>query len=115
MPSSSWRLTPAQLDACLQTTSDILKPRAAALFLDYMAPRQVNAFVQSIDARWVSVEEVFFLGDRLYYTIERVARDLRLPLRRLLASEGVARGLRAFSNLGGRRGSKHICVIARAR
>lgn len=114
----SWGLSPDQRGACLATTRAALKPGGAALFLDYMTPRHFASFVAGIDGPILRVERVHYLGDRLFYKIESGLTHLgllpRMGLaRRLVASEAVARGLRAVSRLGGRFGAKHICVIAR--
>jgi hypothetical protein len=110
----SWQLTDALRTQCLAETARVLKPGAKALLLDYMAPRYFAEFVKHIDESALQVTAIEHLGDRLYYTVERVLRSVHFPVG-FLASEGLAKTMRALSQVGGKAGSKHIAVIAQAR
>lgn len=111
----SWRLDERQIRDCLAETRRSLRPGGVAIFQDYMHPRHFDGFIGKIAASGLRVQEVHYLGDRLFYKLEGWAQKahLRRAMRRFFASERVARILRSLSRLIGRRGTKHICVIAR--
>jgi len=114
----SWRLTEVERLACLDRVASVLRCGGSALFLDYMNPRHFPGFIQTVNRTPFHVSRVVYLGDRLFYNVERVLSRAGL-LRRsvffrfMVGSVGFARLLRAVSNLAGPRGSKHLCVVVR--
>ena len=113
----TWKFNREQRLACLESVARVLRPNGAALFLDYMHPRHFREFTDAIDQAPLRVARVHYLGDRLFYNVERAARKTGLLQRkgffnRLVASARLARILAVVSGLLGSSGSKHLCVVA---
>lgn len=112
----SWRLSPDQVRQCLAETKRVLRPGGIAVIQDYMHPRHFDRFIASVRESELRLVEAHYLGDRLFYKLRGWAQKLHLgsALAGFFASETIAHGLRGLSRLVGRRGSKHICLIAQA-
>jgi SAM-dependent methyltransferase len=110
----SWRLTPEEQARSLEQAHRILVPGGYAIFTEHLRPANFDAIIDRIKASPLEVVSVRYLHNRLWYSMERNLsrfRDRR-SVQALLASRRVARGLMAVASLAGRRGAKHLCVIA---
>jgi SAM-dependent methyltransferase len=111
----SWRLTPEEQARVLGHAHRLLVPGGFAILTDHLKPRDFRAFVERVRASPLEVLKVRYLHNRLWYSLERsLARfRARRAVRKVLASRTLARGLMLLSSLAGRRGAKHLLVVAR--
>jgi ubiquinone/menaquinone biosynthesis C-methylase UbiE len=111
----SWGLTPEEQKVALEQAYRVTAPGGRVILTDALKPHQIAGFVERVEESPFEVAAMRLIHDRLWYSVDRAARpirDWRLP-RAALASRGVARLLMALSRLGGRRGSKHVLILAR--
>jgi SAM-dependent methyltransferase len=110
----SWRLTPEEQSCSLVQAHRMLVPGGYAILTDHLNPRHFQQLIDRIRASPLEVVSVRYLHNRLWYSMERTLKRFRgrRSVQALLASRGVARGLMAVASLAGRRGAKHLCVIA---
>jgi SAM-dependent methyltransferase len=110
----SWRLTPEEQARSLLEAHRLLAPGGYAVFTEHLRPSNFQAIIDRIRASPLEVVSVRYLHNRLWYSMERSLRRYRHrpSVQALLASRRVARGLMAVASLAGRRGAKHLCVIA---
>jgi SAM-dependent methyltransferase len=110
----SWRLTHDEQMRSLAQAHQLLAPGGYAVVTDHLRPMHFQTLIDRVRASPLEVVSVQYLHNRLWYSMERSLwrfRD-RASVKALLASRGVARGLMAVASLAGRRGAKHLCVIA---
>src|SRR3989442_1187197 len=111
----SWQLPAAERRAALVEAGYVVRAGGHAVLTEYLQPRAFAEFVSEVRAGPFQVVAVEYLPDRLWYRVEswfKVVRDWRW-VERLFASVPVARLLGRVARLFGRRGSRHICVVAR--
>ena len=110
----SWRLTPEEQARSLVQAHRLLVPGGYAVFTEHLRPSNFDAIIDRIRASPLEVVSIRYLHNRLWYSMERNLKRFRgrRTVQRLLASRRVARGLMAVASLAGRRGAKHLCVIA---
>jgi len=111
----SWQLPAAERRAALAQAGYVVRAGGHAVLTEYLQPRAFAEFVSEVRAGPFQVVAVEYLHDRLWYRIEswfKAVRDWRW-VGRLFGSVPVARLLGRVARLFGRRGSRHICVVAR--
>jgi SAM-dependent methyltransferase len=111
----SWRLNSAEQQQVLREASRAAAPGAHLLLTDYLPTDRFQPFLEAVERSPLDVVEVRMMHDRLWYSLERALRN-RLEsrlVRRVLASRTIGRVLARLSRLAGRRGSKHIYIVAR--
>jgi len=111
----SWQLPAAERRAALAQAGYVVRAGGHAVLTEYLQPRAFAEFVSEVRAGPFQVVAVEYLHDRLWYRVEswfKAVRDWRW-VERLFASVPVARLLGGVARLFGRRGSRHICVVAR--
>jgi SAM-dependent methyltransferase len=111
----SWRLTPEEQALALEQAHRLLAPGGYVLLTDHLKPRHFQDIIERVRSSPLDVVSVRFLHNRLWYSLERGLSRFRgsRAVRELLASRSVARALSLLSSLGGRRGAKHLCIVAR--
>jgi SAM-dependent methyltransferase len=111
----SWRLSPEDQARTLLETSRLLAPGGHVILTDHLKTRQFDPFLRRVEESPLEVLDVRYLHNRLWYSLARALRPVqdRPPARALLASRWLARGLSGVSRLAGRRGAKHVRVVAR--
>jgi SAM-dependent methyltransferase len=111
----SWRLAPEEQAATLEALHDVARPGALVILTDHLKVRDFDPFIERVRHSPLEVERVSYLHDRLWYTLERALRPIRhrTAVQRLLASKRVGRALMAAGRLAGRRGAKHLLIVAR--
>jgi ubiquinone/menaquinone biosynthesis C-methylase UbiE len=110
-----WELPPDLQRRVLAEVHRVLKPSGYAIFTDYLHPKKYDELEAIIRQSPLHVEAVEYLYDRFWYRMESLTRALHglAPVRALLRSVSVARGLKRLARLRGKHGSKHICIITR--
>jgi len=111
----SWQLPAAERRAALAQAGYVVRAGGHAVLTEYLQPRAFAEFVSEVRAGPFEVVAVEYLHDRLWYRIESWFKAVRdWPwVERLFANVSVARLLGRVARLFGRRGSRHICVVAR--
>jgi SAM-dependent methyltransferase len=111
----SWRLNPAEQQQVLGEVCRAAVPGAHLILTDYLPEDRFRTFVEIVRRSPLEVVGVHLLHDRLWYALERAVRHrAENPLvRRVLGSRRIGSLLSLLSRLAGRRGSKHICIVAR--
>jgi SAM-dependent methyltransferase len=110
----SWRLSPQEQSDALASVHQLLAPGGVAILTEHLKQRDFDPFIGRIRDSPLHVRQVRYLHDRLWYTLERALRPVRqrTGARRVLASRRVGRALMAAASLVGRRGAKHLLVVA---
>jgi SAM-dependent methyltransferase len=110
----SWQLTPAEQARCLEEAHRVLLPGGYALLSDHLKVADFDPLVGRVRASPLRLASVRYLHNRLWYSLERGLRPVRdWPITRaVLGSRTVARALSGLSSLAGRRGAKHISLVA---
>jgi SAM-dependent methyltransferase len=110
----SWRLDPTESSATLREANRLIAPGGHVVLTDHMRPEHFDDLIQRVRESPLVIEDVAFLHNRLWYSLERALRrhEKRSWAQWMLASRGVARGLELLASLGGRRGAKHVCIVA---
>ena len=110
----SWRLSPEEQAAVLREAHRVLVPGGTALLSDHLKPTAFDTLIGRVQASPLGVQSVRYLHNRLWYSLERGLSPLGNPrwVQALLGSKTVARGLGALSRLAGRRGAKHLSIVA---
>lgn len=111
----SWRLSDEEQRSVLEQVYRMCVPGGYVILTEALKQAQIDPFVERIASSSFRISSVRFLNDRLWYSLERAVRPLDRwsATRAVLASRAVARMLMALSRLGGKRGTKHVCVVAR--
>src|SRR3989441_1246395 len=93
----------------------VVRAGGHAVLTEYLQPRAFAEFVSEVRAGPFQVVAVEYLPDRLWYRVESWFKAVRdwCWVERLFASVPVARLLGRLARLFGRRGARHICVVAR--
>lgn len=110
----SWQLTPAEQAMCLEEAHRVLVPGGYALLSDHLKVADFDPLVGRVRASPLRLASVRYLHNRLWYSMERSLRRVknRSLAQALLGSQSLARTLTVFSQLAGRRGAKHISIVA---
>jgi SAM-dependent methyltransferase len=110
----SWRLDPDETARTLSEANRLLAPGGHVIVTDHMRPEHFDTLIDRVQASPLRVESIRFLHNRLWYSLERTLRrhERHGWAQWMLASRGVARGLGAVASLAGRRGAKHVCIVA---
>jgi SAM-dependent methyltransferase len=111
----SWRLTPEEQARTLERAHRLLAPGGYVVLTDHLKPHHFRVILDRVRASPLEVVSVRYLHNRLWYSLERGLSRFRerQAVRALLASRSVARALGAVSRLAGKRGAKHLCIVAR--
>ncbi len=111
----SWGLDEAQRALAVAQAHRALAPGGHAIFMEYLNPRRHHELIDPIAKSPFSIERIALLHDRLWYVTDSVFRALKgtAVYRAFASNVAWAKGLRLLSRGLGRRGSKHLCVIAR--
>lgn len=110
-----WELSPEGRREVLRNAFEILSPGGAVVLTDYMHPRRFESYMREIAEGPLPIESVHYLNDRLPYQFEGwlyAFWETRF-VQSLVGSKPLIRRLKSVSSFFGKRGSKHICIIAR--
>jgi ubiquinone/menaquinone biosynthesis C-methylase UbiE len=110
----SWDLSAADRVVALAELRRVLRPGGAIVLTEHMRLHRFDQFIAEVRASGFCVRRIEYLYDRPAYQFEswiRAIQDWRIA-KRLRRSVGLARALRAVGRIGGRRASRHVCVLA---
>ena len=110
----SWDLSAADRAMALGELRRVLRPNGQIVLTEHMRLHRFDQFIAEIQASEFFVRRIEYLYDRPSYQFEswiRAIQDWRLA-KVLRRSVGLARALRAVGRIGGRRASRHMCVVA---
>ncbi len=98
----------------LKNANKFLKPGGYAILSDYQKPHHFEYFISFINKSPLKVQKSFPLNDRLcyqFYSWLKMGANLKI-VKQLFASRSIAKVLVKISSWLGKKGSKHICVVA---
>jgi SAM-dependent methyltransferase len=110
----SWQLSAQEQARCLEEANRVLLPGGYALLSDHLKLADFDPLLGRVRESPLRLASVRYLHNRLWYSLERGLRPVRgrRATQALLGSRGVARALSMLSSLAGRRGAKHITIVA---
>jgi SAM-dependent methyltransferase len=110
----SWDIDRQQRALSLNEIHRTLSPGGHAILTEHMRSKRFSEFVSEIEASPLRVLRVMYFHDRPMYQVEswfKAVPEWR-PGRALRRSIRFAKALSFAGRLFGRRGARHICVIA---
>jgi ubiquinone/menaquinone biosynthesis C-methylase UbiE len=110
----TWNLTFAEKNMVAQEIKRVLKTDGRVLFADYLKPHWMDDALAFFQQTGLQIDEVDYLGDRLWYKIESILKALRTfpGFKQLLRSITFAQALRLVGMRFGKRLSNHMMVAA---
>ncbi len=109
-----WELSPVLKQSVLKDVHRVLTPGGYAILTDYMKPRRLAEFVQTVQASPLKLVQQHYMHDRLCYQFITWLKAVQSTgvAKSLIANKSLAIALRSVSSLFGKQGSKHFCLVA---
>ncbi|MFA5804094.1 MAG: class I SAM-dependent methyltransferase [Melioribacteraceae bacterium] len=109
-----WHLDKTEKEKVLTESFRLLVPGGFVILTDYLKHEHFSAFEAIISKSPLKIVRSVYLNDRFAYQFNswfKMGEKLKV-VQWIFANKILAKGLMKISSLFGKRGSKHICVIA---